>query len=171
MNGDDTTPRLEDLLAYQIVTLSRLVTRHAARYLAQAHDLALVDWIVVAHLAQESTMTLRDLVEKSHTDKAQLSRVAVALEDKGLIRREADPDDGRRVLFGLTPEGRRLFDSILPARQELNRDLLNQLSEKERLGLLAGIDKLTAYFCDLLATSGPQRRPAGLDPAAPAKHG
>ena len=31
-------------------------------------------------------------------------------ERKGLVQRERDPDDGRRVLLRITPAGRRLLD-------------------------------------------------------------
>ena len=41
-------------------------------------------------------------------DKAQLTRKIKALEAQGLIRREADPDDGRKVRLFLSEQGQEI---------------------------------------------------------------
>ena len=79
---------------------------------------------------------------------AKLSRASGALVKRGLLEREFDPKDGRSVLFLITPEGRELRDKVLPARQEFNKKLMDQLSEEDCSGLDSGIDALTNYLTD-----------------------
>jgi DNA-binding MarR family transcriptional regulator len=43
-----------------------------------------------------------------HVTPATVTRVVQRLEDDGLLRREADPEDSRRVRLHLTQKGRRL---------------------------------------------------------------
>ncbi len=60
------------------------------------------------------------------------------LEAKGLIVREADPDDGRGVRVGLTSEGGRRFRQALAAENLVEHRLLAALSgaQRERLATL-----------------------------------
>jgi DNA-binding MarR family transcriptional regulator len=61
------------------------------------------------------------------------------LEEMGLVRREADPDDRRGVLITLTPEGRKLVDQAIVVRlEDAGRNLApyTKSDEKEVAGLL-----------------------------------
>ena len=42
-----------------------------------------------------------------------------ALEERGLVRRAPDPDDGRRLIMSLTDEGQQLLRRRRQARNEL----------------------------------------------------
>jgi DNA-binding MarR family transcriptional regulator len=60
------------------------------------------------------------------------------LEQAGLIRREADPNDRRGTLITLTAAGRELIDSLTAAHLANERRLLEALDEAEK-GLLADL--------------------------------
>jgi DNA-binding MarR family transcriptional regulator len=66
-----------------------------------------------------------------------------ALEGRGLIRRDADPNDGRSTAVSLTREGKRLVEAILPDHVANEQRLLGELSSKERAEL-AGLLELLA---------------------------
>ena len=53
------------------------------------------------------------------------------LEDKGLVRREVDPDDRRKRVVGLTAEGRRVVEAGTEATAEAERLLLEPLSARD----------------------------------------
>ena len=71
-------------------------------------------------VAPAGSMRLSWLAAEAGLSLSRVSRIAVALEDRGLIDREPCPDDARAVEAHLTPEGRELaraaqrthFDSI-----------------------------------------------------------
>lgn len=57
------------------------------------------------------------------------------LESLGLVRREADPDDGRGVLVALTLTGLATFDAAAPAHLANEARLLAPLAPTERAAL------------------------------------
>jgi DNA-binding MarR family transcriptional regulator len=75
------------------------------------------------------------------------------LEDQRLVRRVADPADGRGVLVELTPAGRRLVDSVIGEHLENERRLIAGLSRAEQR-------ELGNLLRKLLLTLEPEERDA-----------
>ncbi len=66
-------------------------------------------WMVLARLARRPGCTQTELAEMMEVERATAGRLLDRLEDNGLVRREADPDD-RRV--------RRVFPTDLAVREQ-----------------------------------------------------
>lgn len=64
------------------------------------------------------------------------------LERAGLVRREADPSDGRNVFVTLTPKGRRLIEKVAPVHLAGEEHALRGLSPAERATLITLLRKL-----------------------------
>lgn len=62
-------------------------------------------WAVLTHLSLAGPVTIGEAA--SHLDRAQsvVSDIVTQLESKGLLERRTDPDDRRRTLVWLTPDG------------------------------------------------------------------
>ncbi len=82
------------------------------------------------------------LMRTSGTTSFRIDR----LESQGLVRREADPDDGRGVFVALTKKGLRLVDSAAPAHLANEAQLLAALSAEERVTLVTLLRKLLLSF-------------------------
>lgn len=95
------------------------------------------------------------LNEMSPTDLAEAALITTGgmtsrldrLEQAGLVRRVADPDDRRSLKVHITEEGRALVDDVFDASLERQRDALVALDRAEQ-ETLAGLLK------DLLIQSG-----------------
>jgi DNA-binding MarR family transcriptional regulator len=89
----------------------------------------------------------------------RLKRLAAS----GLVKRIPDPTDGRGILVGLTPEGRRLVDEAVAAHTANEHRLLSKLTADEKRQLGALLRKLLLQFDDghpdgrLARASAPQR--------------
>lgn len=98
---------------------------------------------VLHHLSLTGPVTIGEAAR--HLDRAQsvVSDIVTQLERNGLVAREPDPDDRRRVLVWLTGSGRRRLQAD---GEVLSADLLDRalgmLSSDERIGLLAGMHAL-----------------------------
>ena len=69
-------------------------------------------------------------------DKAQLTRKIQVLEAQGLLRREPDPEDGRRVCLFLTEQGAKVACDGQRIREQAFASLLQNLDGEERKQLL-----------------------------------
>jgi DNA-binding MarR family transcriptional regulator len=75
-----------------------------------------------------------------------------SLESAGLVKRVADPEDGRSMLVQLTRKGITLADRVAPKHLENERALLAALSEQEQRRLAELLRKmLHAYEAEQLA--------------------
>ena len=63
----------------------------------------------LATLDREGTLTLAELAAKEHVQPPSMHRITGALEELGLVTREAHPTDRRQVLIATTPAGARLI--------------------------------------------------------------
>jgi DNA-binding MarR family transcriptional regulator len=77
-----------------------------------------------------------------------MTKRLTALEDRGLIRREPDPNDRRSTSVTLTREGKRLVDAILPEHVANEERLLGELSNKERAELAGLLEALAVSLGD-----------------------
>lgn len=111
MLGTQTSERLEnfDLQWWQYDVLSALRRRGKPYVLA------------ASELAQEAMLT----------SGAMTNRID-RLEEAGLIKRERDKSDGRRVLVILTGRGRKLIDSATEARFEVATSAMRGLDIEQR---------------------------------------
>jgi DNA-binding MarR family transcriptional regulator len=64
------------------------------------------------------------------------------LEGRGLIAREANPDDGRGTLVALTDAGKALIEQVLPDHIETEREITDVLSVDEQHALAGLLQRL-----------------------------
>jgi DNA-binding MarR family transcriptional regulator len=79
--------------------------------------------------------SLAGLAAAEQVTAATMSRLVRALEADGLVRRHADPSDGRAIRLVATASGRRLLARARRRRLEVFEELLTGLQEQE-LGTL-----------------------------------
>lgn len=75
-------------------------------------------------------------------DAATIKGVIDRLSTRGLIRTEADPDDGRRLVISLTETGSRSVERLLPKAIAITRQTLQPLSPTEQQILLSLLSKI-----------------------------
>jgi len=98
-------------------------------------NLATVEYQVLAMLSESTPRTMRmsSLAEVTNASLSRLSRVVKRLEDRGLVRREPDPTDGRFTNAILTDDGFRTLVDAAPAHVALVRSLVIDILSPEQL--------------------------------------
>ncbi|MDE3724487.1 MULTISPECIES: MarR family winged helix-turn-helix transcriptional regulator [Nocardiopsis] len=92
------------------------------------------------------TLTPKELSAMTMVGSAAMTNRVDRLVAKGMVGREVDPDNRRRLLISLTPEGEAWVDRVLEGHLATERRLLAGLSEEDR----AGLDRLLrALLCSL----------------------
>lgn len=134
---DAFVPYLVNVLA------NRLSTDLAAIYEAR-FGISIPEWRVIAHLASNRRVSVREIYARVAMDKVKVSRAAAALEAAGHVRKEVNPADRRLVSLELTPKGRRLYQAIVPLALDFEERTLAALSRDERDVLRRLVLKLLA---------------------------
>ncbi len=95
------------------------IRNHLERTVLAPHDLTWTGWVVLWVVWIWGDIETRHVATESGISKATLTGVATTLETRRLLARRVHPDDGRRVLLSLTPEGHKLMAAVFP---EFNRE-------------------------------------------------
>ena len=133
---------LESFLPYQINVLASRLSRQLARVYGERFGISIAEWRVIAHLASEDKISVREIVQRVDMDKSKVSRAATNLEANGIIEKKVDPADRRLIEMQLTRKGKRLFAQIEPLALEFQNAVLEALSERERKQFRKSIDNL-----------------------------
>jgi DNA-binding MarR family transcriptional regulator len=117
--------------------------------------------LVVRLIGRYGRATPGDLAEVLHVHPSSLTGVLRRLERAQLIRRVADPDDGRRAILTLTQRGQTLNDQDLGTVESSVKRTLRSVSQRDS-AVARGV--LTTLARELgvespLAVRGPASRP------------
>ncbi len=133
---------LDDFLPYLMSVLAGRLSRGLAEVYGARFGISLPEWRVIAHLAQNRNVSVREIHERVDMDKSKVSRAAARLEATGLIEKSVNSDDRRLVELRLTRKGRRLFAEIAPLALAYEREALAALTPAQRSTFRAAIGKL-----------------------------
>lgn len=100
----------------------------------------------ILHLLQERDGTSqKELQEQLGIQPGSMSEIAAKLEGKGLILRQRDEADRRKILLSITARGREWFSRQDEAHIRQRRaELFSALTEAEQSSLRELLDKLAA---------------------------
>jgi DNA-binding MarR family transcriptional regulator len=87
---------------------------------------------ILAVLDEGSRETQGAIANALGYDKAQLVGLLDELEQAGLVERQRDPDDRRRQLVRMTPDGRKMLARLRRLSDRLEDEFLSSLSESDR---------------------------------------
>lgn len=105
------------------------------RPMLAAHDLTEQQWRIIRILGENGTVNASEVAERAFILAPSLTRIIKSLEERGLIVKERDEADGRRVLLRITPVGLRTIEDVTPESRMIYTDLERKFGE-EKLKLL-----------------------------------
>ncbi len=135
---------LEEFLPYRLNLLAATVSGALARIYADRFQLTIPQWRIIATLGQYGVRTGRDIALHGMMHKSTVSRSVAALEARGLLLREANPEDMREEHLRLTDEGRAIYDAVVPEALAFEERLAGALDPQERATLSALLSRLEA---------------------------
>jgi DNA-binding MarR family transcriptional regulator len=104
------------------------------------------EWIVVFCLSQHEGLNAQQIGDVTGRPKSSISHAIKLLERKKLLRRIADPADGRRQVLQLTVAGRTAYDDLVGFFVEREREMLDCLTGAERRSLRKLMLKLVSHM-------------------------
>lgn len=121
-NNRDDPLRLDRQVCFPLYAASNLLNRLYRPILAEL-GLTYPQYLVMLVLWESTPQSVGSLGASLHLDSGTLTPLLKRMEASGLVTRERDPDDERRVLIALTPEGKALRKHALHVPETLGAGL------------------------------------------------
>jgi DNA-binding MarR family transcriptional regulator len=138
MEGDRPY-RLENQVGF---LLRRVTQRHLAVFAGVIPEVTTTQLAALAKLAEQGPLSQNQLGRATAMDAATIKGVVGRLVRRRLVATVPSPDDRRRLIVDLTPEGRALYESLWPRGLEASRRTLAPLAPAEQVRLVALLRKL-----------------------------
>ncbi len=152
---DSTGNMSESIDSARILDAIRRLVRHLriADRAAQS-DLGIsgAQLFVLTELGKTGSLSLNDLASRTRTDQSSVSVVVSRLVDAGLVTRERDERDARRLVLNLTKNGRSMLQRAPAVAQVQILAVIDRLTAAERKRFA---DSFTALVDALGAEPGP----------------
>ena len=148
----------DELLEKSGFLLVRLAMGFKARAIGEleAAGYSQYHYSVLAVLGEQPRRTQATIAEALEVDPSQLVGILDALEDRGLVDRQRDPDDRRRHVVSLTAKGRTQLVRLRGLIDAMEDELFTPLDAKARKQFHETLLKLVGYH-DPRGPDGPCR--------------
>ncbi len=119
------------LMTFKLDRLGGQSERFFERHYRQLFDLSRPECRVIGFTGDVGTVAFKQVCEALNIDKSFASRIINQLVERGILRKEGNPDDQRSVLISLTAEGRKLHHDLHATTVSLNQRMLEALSPEQ----------------------------------------
>jgi len=137
--------RAEDAIALNLMDLANIIGHQCEEMLAEA-GLTAPQWTVLMNVAGDANFQdgvrghdgifSSEIASARGLSRPHISATVTELIRKGLISQQDDPQDRRRKLLRVTPEGLEMLHRLQPKRQGINDMLLRDLTPDQRQRML-----------------------------------
>jgi DNA-binding MarR family transcriptional regulator len=99
-------------------------------------------FVLLATLARGQALNQRELARRMPSDPSTVREMLVLLEKRGLVQRQTHPTDARARTVALTAAGKRKFQKLWTAGEEIRARMYSVLSAEEAERLTAMLDRV-----------------------------
>lgn len=133
------------ILDDQVGYIMRLASqKHAAIYQTHAlQGLTATQFAALVRLHEQGKCSQNHLGRLASMDVATIKGVVDRLRQKGYATVEADPNDKRRSLISLSPQGQQLVEDMFPVARKITAETFSPLTAAEQRKFLTLLRKLT----------------------------
>ena len=122
---------------------------HARKSAFRRSELAPWEWDVLSALRRAGEpfqLSPKQLLQQTLVSSGTMTNRIDRLVERGLVHREADPEDGRSVLVTLTDQGRTRVDAAITRLVDAESELLSAISGSDQDRLAGLLRKLSIGF-------------------------
>lgn len=104
------------------------------------------EWRVLASLCDEDGQMITQLAQIALMEQSRLTKIVDQMAAKGLVSRQSDPRDRRRVRIHLTEAGRLSGEALVAAARDHERSIVERLRPGEAALLKESLRNITLLF-------------------------
>ena len=114
------------------------------RPMLSEHDITEQQWRVIRILAERGMVDASEMADRAFILAPSLTRIIRSLEERGIITKAKDENDGRRVLLQITPSGLAIIEEVAPESRLIYEKLEKRFGAKRIDELLDMLDELAS---------------------------
>ncbi len=137
---------LDDFLPYRLSFTSNLVSDAIACAYEALFGLSIPEWRLVAVIAENAGITQQMIGARTRMDKVTVSRAAIALAGRGLLKRSVNPTDRRSQVLALSRQGHELYRQVAPKALELEKQIFGVFDTKELSAFVATLRRIESVI-------------------------
>jgi DNA-binding MarR family transcriptional regulator len=135
---------LDTFLPFRLSVVSNVVSDAIASTYHALFGLRIPEWRLVSVIAESDGLSQQALGARTRMDKVTVSRAAIALAERGLIERRANPADQRSHLLSLTADGRALYEQVAPKALEMEARIFGGVASQDLVRFREVLDRIEA---------------------------
>jgi DNA-binding MarR family transcriptional regulator len=120
--------------------VAKLYVRQQRQIVDCCEGTSLTTCWIITELGRAGDSTLTALATAIGLDKSWTSRAVDALVRDGLVKRDDDATDARKVRLSLTPRGRRRFEAVNGTLDEHARRVMRHIPPQERSAVTRALE-------------------------------
>ena len=140
-----TVERLIDAFWETVPPVWHIVRAHSHQ-LATEHFRITVEQFHILRRIHFGHNTVSELADFKQISRSSTSRTVDLLVNKGLVKRQTDAEDRRRLTLELTEEGYALMDRLFEFSRSWMAEKINMLSDEDVQTVIKGLDILKTTF-------------------------
>jgi DNA-binding MarR family transcriptional regulator len=117
------------------------IRAHIRQVTAEQYEISVEQFHILRHI-RRGHHSVSELAEAKQISRAAVSQALNALVAKGLVARQANPQDRRYVRLTLTPAGEALLDAVFESARQRMVEILAPPSTAELDALQRGLESL-----------------------------
>ena len=145
--GGEPTLQFSDSVGYQLRVAHRALQRYL-QAMIQPHGITIGMWYFLRALWDEDGQTQRELSRRIGTSEPTTLNAIAAMERIGLVTRERDKSDGRKLNVRLTEKGWGLKAELMPLAIHVVQTATADFTTEQRAALLAGLAAVQRNLAD-----------------------
>lgn len=132
-----------ELDVYKVLTKTFYLLDDCDHQFFKEFGLSIRQFWTLQHLYEKETCSMVELSVVLFTDKSNVTGIVDRLERLNLATRTPDPQDRRKILITLTPDGRNMHDTVKAQHDAYIRQLMSVLNHEQMHGLLENLRTLS----------------------------
>nr|WP_321456761.1 MarR family transcriptional regulator [uncultured Cohaesibacter sp.] len=133
--ANDEAFTLENFLPYRILEVAQGISRRISKVLHEEWDMSMAEWQVLASLARDGAVSVREIEPRTLLDTVAVSRAAKRLTDRKFIKRDVNKQDKRLVVLKTTKRGRDVASEIGHYVMNMEVEFLKGMNVQDRIRL------------------------------------
>lgn len=109
------------------------------------HDITEQQWRVIRILAEAGMVDASEMADRAFILAPSLTRIIRSLEERGIITKAKDDNDGRRVLLEITDAGLAIIEEVAPESRMIYDRLEKRFGREKIEQLLDILDEVATF--------------------------